>query len=208
MELPILNLAGKQVDSYELADDLLNVEVDEDLLHIAVVRHLANRRQGTHKTKTRAEVRGTGRKPWRQKGTGRARVGSVRSPIWRGGGITHGTQPRDYSKKLNAKMKRTALKHAWVSKIRDGEVLVLEDVKLSEPKTKVMYGVLKALGVDGSRVLLLLPDKDEFVERSARNLSNLALLPVPQPSVYDLLRAQHVLTTVEGMKSIEGRLGS
>ena len=164
----VYNMEGKEVGTVELNDSIFGVEVNEHLVHMAVVQHLANLRQGTQKAKTRAEVSGGGRKPWRQKGTGHARQGSTRSPQWKGGGVVFAPVPRDYSFKLNKKEKRAALKSALTSKVQDGNIIVLDKLELKEIKTKNFVKVLNNLQV--SKGLVVLADSDKNVVLSARNV--------------------------------------
>ena len=160
MELPIYNLEGERVGTYEVADELVQVPVNIPLLHQVVVAHLANKRQGTHSTKTRGEVRGGGRKPWSQKGTGRARQGSIRAPQWVGGGVVHGPKPRDYDQKINKRMRKTAIRMAWAMKVREGQVFLVQGLEtVTQPKTKTFKDLFDRLGITGRRILLLLPEK-------------------------------------------------
>lgn len=144
----VYNMLGEQVGELELSENVFGVEINHDAIHAVVKSHLANRRQGTHSAKTRAEVRGGGRKPWRQKGTGRARHGSIRSPIWTGGGITFAPKPRDYSLKVPKKVKRLAMKSALTSKVQNNQMIVLDELKFNEPKTKEMVNVLSNIKAD------------------------------------------------------------
>jgi large subunit ribosomal protein L4 len=206
MELPIYNLEGERVGTYEVADELVQVPVNIPLLHQVVVAHLANKRQGTHATKTRGEVRGGGRKPWSQKGTGRARQGSIRAPQWVGGGVVHGPKPRDYDQKINKRMRKTALRMAWAMKVRDGQVFLVDGLdNISEPKTKVFKNLFERLQILGRRILLLLPEKNEAVLRSVTNLPDVDTLPVLQPSTYDLLVHQAIVTTPDAFARVAER---
>ncbi|HID06425.1 MAG TPA: 50S ribosomal protein L4, partial [Armatimonadetes bacterium] len=138
MDIPVYNMDGERVGTYTIPDEWLNVKINKALIHQVIVAHLANRRQGTHSTKGRSEVRGGGRKPWPQKGTGRARHGSIRAPQWRGGGVVHGPKPLDWDQKVNKRMRRQAIRYAWVDKIRSGNVILLDRLEFAEPKTKRM----------------------------------------------------------------------
>ena len=164
----VLNMEGKEVGTIELSDAVFGVEVNEHLLHMAVVNQLANNRQGTQKAKTRSEVSGGGKKPWRQKGTGHARQGSTRAPQWTGGGMVFAPVPRSYSMKMNRKEKRAALKSALTSRVQENKLIVLDELKLGEIKTKAMAGVLKNLNVN--KALVVLKDNDANVVMSARNI--------------------------------------
>ena len=206
MELPIYNLEGERVGTYSVPDELVQVPVNVPLLHQVVVAHLANKRQGTHSTKTRGEVRGGGRKPWPQKGTGRARQGSIRAPQWVGGGIVHGPKPRDYDQKINKRVRKTALRMAWAIKLREGQVYLIEGLEeLEKPKTRVFKNLLDKLGLSDRKVLLLLPEKNETVLKATDNLPNVDRLPALQPSTYDLLVHQAILTTPQALEAVVER---
>ncbi|HFE65737.1 MAG TPA: 50S ribosomal protein L4, partial [Chloroflexi bacterium] len=170
MKIPVYNMAGQEVDSVELPSSIFEAKINRDLMHQALVRQMANARLGTHKTKSRGEVRLTGAKAYRQKGTGNARHGSRRAPIFVGGGVAHGPRPRKYTKKMPRKMRRAALRSALSAKARDEEILLLDDISLDAPKTKAMAALLEQLQVEDS-ALLLLAEENENVERSARNLA-------------------------------------
>lgn len=208
MDIPVYNMDGERVGTYTIPDEWLNVKINKALIHQVIVAHLANRRQGTHSTKGRSEVRGGGRKPWPQKGTGRARHGSIRAPQWRGGGVVHGPKPLDWDQKVNKRMRRQAIRYAWVDKIRSGNVILLDRLEFAEPKTKRMRKLLEALGLADEKVLLLLRKFDERVYLSARNLPQVSMLPYYQPSAYDLLNAQKVLTTCDVMDALKERIAS
>ena len=206
MELPIYNLEGERVGTYSVPDELVQVPVNVPLLHQVVVAHLANKRQGTHSTKTRGEVRGGGRKPWPQKGTGRARQGSIRAPQWVGGGIVHGPKPRDYDQKINKRVRKTALRMAWAIKLREGQVYLIEGLEeLEKPKTRVFKNLLDKLGLSDRKVLLLVPEKNETVLKATDNLPNVDRLPALQPSTYDLLVHQAILTTPQALEAVVER---
>ncbi|GBC99248.1 50S ribosomal protein L4 [bacterium HR17] len=203
MELPVYNLDGEQVGTYTVPDEWLEGELNTALLHQVVVAHLANKRQGTHATKTRGEVRGGGRKPWSQKGTGRARQGSIRAPQWVGGGIVHGPKPRDYDQKINKRMRKAALRMAWLDKVRSGQVYLVNGLEsVTRPKTKVFKVLLERLGLADRKVLLLLPEKNEAVLKSVDNLPNIDRLPALQPSTYDLLVHTAIVTTPDAFASV------
>jgi large subunit ribosomal protein L4 len=206
MDIPVYNIQGEKVGVYTIPDEWLNVKINKALIHQVIVSHLSNKRQGTHSTKTRGEVRGGGRKPWPQKGTGRARQGSIRAPQWRGGGKVHTPKPLDWDMKINKQMRKQAIKFAWIDKIRSGNVVLIDNLALEEPKTKRMYQLLQKLGIAGNKVLLLMRDFDENVYLSARNLQNVYMLPYYQPSAYDLINAEKILTTCDAMDAIKERI--
>jgi len=197
----VYNTAGEQVGEIELSDAVFGVPVHESVLHDMVVKHLAGRRTGTHDTKTRSEVRGGGRKPWRQKGTGRARHGTIRSPIWRGGGIVFGPHPRDYSYSLPQKVRRLALKSALSSKVNEGEIVVLDELKLDRPRTKDMIKILENFDIDSA--LLVTAEKDINVEKSARNIPGIKLVGVQGLNVYDLLAHSNLIITKDAVSRVE-----
>jgi large subunit ribosomal protein L4 len=203
-QVDVFNKDNKSVSKIDLPDDIFNVEVKNGLLHEVVRNHLANKRQGNASTKSRGEVRGGGRKPFKQKGTGRARAGSNRSPIWRGGGTIFGPKPRDYSYKLPKKVKWGALSSALSAKVADGEVLVVDELILSGAKTKELAGIIKGLGLDTS-VLIITPKKDEALELSARNIPNVNIARMGELNVYSILSHDKLLIlkdSVELMKEI------
>lgn len=202
MKVNVYNCAGKQVDSIELNDEIFGLEPNQDLLHRAVVMQNNNLRQGTVKTKTRSEVRGGGRKPWRQKGTGRARQGSIRAPHWVGGGLAFGPRPRSYKSSMNRKMKRLALKSAFSALAQSERIMVLDELKLAAPKTKEMAQILANLKVENS-ALLVLATKDEDVLRASRNIPALKLSPVNALNVRDLLKYQNLVLTRAAVQQIE-----
>ncbi|MGI6603652.1 MAG: 50S ribosomal protein L4 [Firmicutes bacterium] len=204
--VPLYNLQGETVGEIELSDSVFAVPMNSGLIHQAVVRHLANRRFGTSDTKTRAEVRGGGRKPWRQKGTGRARVGSIRSPLWRHGGVAFGPHPRSYAQDLPKKMRRLALKVALSEKLRSGELMVLEGLELPEAKTKQMVKVLNHLG-SPKKALIVTPERDEVVQRSARNIPGVLATVVSALNVYDLLNYGRLIITKDAVARVEEVLG-
>ncbi|MCR5502539.1 MAG: 50S ribosomal protein L4 [Lachnospiraceae bacterium] len=197
----LYNMEGKEVGTIELSDSVFGVEINENLVHQAVVQQLANNRQGTQKAKTRSEVSGGGRKPWRQKGTGHARQGSTRAPQWTGGGMVFAPVPRDYSFKLNKKEKRAALKSALTSRVNDGKIIVLDELKLEEIKTKKMQEVLDNLKV--SKALIVLEDMDKNVILSARNIPNVMTAQTNMLNVYDILKGDTLILTKGSAKKIE-----
>ena len=200
-KVSVFNMEGKEVGSLDLSDDIFGVEVNEHLVHMAVVQQLANNRQGTQKAKTRSEVRGGGRKPWRQKGTGHARQGSTRSPQWTGGGMVFAPVPRDYSFKLNKKEKRAALKSALTSRVQDGKLIVLDELKLDEIKTKRFAEVMKNLNVE--KALVVLGENDEKVVMSARNIPSVKTSLTNTINVYDILKYNTLVLTKDAVKNIE-----
>ena len=197
----VLNMEGKEVGTIELNDAVFGVEINEHLVHLAVVQHLANMRQGTQKAKTRAEVSGGGRKPWRQKGTGHARQGSTRAPQWTGGGMVFAPVPRDYSIKMNKKEKRAALKSALTSRVAEQKLVVLDELKFDEIKTKNMVNVLKNINVE--KALIVTADNDKNVYMSARNIENVKTLPANTLNVYDVLKYNTVVLTKDAVAKIE-----
>ena len=197
----VYNMEGKEVGTIELNDSVFGVELNEHLVHMAVVQQLANNRQGTQKAKTRSEVRGGGRKPWRQKGTGHARQGSTRSPQWTGGGVVFAPVPRDYSFKLNKKEKRAALKCALSSRVTDGKLIVVDELKLDEIKTKKFQAVMDNLKV--TKALVVLGDMDNNVILSARNIPNINTAQVNNINVYDILKGDTLVLTKDAVAKIE-----
>ena len=197
----VLNMEGKEVGSMELNDAVLGVEINEHLVHQAVVLQLANNRQGTQKAKTRSEVSGGGRKPWRQKGTGHARQGSTRAPQWTGGGVVFAPVPRDYSFKMNKKEKRAALKSVLTSKVQENKFIVLDELKLAEVKTKEMKKVLDNLKVNNA--LVIIGDDSENVALSARNIAGVQTASVNTINVFDMLKYNTIIATKSSVASIE-----
>lgn len=197
----IYNMEGSEVGSLELNDAVFGVKVNEHLVHMAVVQQLANNRQGTQKAKTRSEVRGGGRKPWRQKGTGHARQGSIRAPQWTGGGVVFAPVPRDYSFKLNKKEKRAALKSALTTKVNDSKFIVLDELKLDEIKTKKFQEVLNNLKVN--KALVIINENDKNVVMSARNIPAVKTALTNTINVYDILKYDTVVATKDAVATIE-----
>ncbi len=200
-KVAVLNMQGQQVEELELNDAIFGVEVNEHLLHRAVVAQLANKRQGTQSTLSRGEVRGGGAKPWRQKGTGRARVGSSRVPHWTGGGVAFAPKPRDYSKKMNKKEKRVALKSALTAKVADSKFVVVDDLSLDAIKTKDMVNVLNNLKVE--KALIVINDANKNVELSARNIQGVKMAYTNTINVYDLLKYDACVVTKAAVATIE-----
>ncbi len=197
----LYNMEGQEVGTVELLDSIFDVEINEHLVHMSVVQHLANKRQGTQKAKTRSEVRGGGRKPWRQKGTGHARQGSIRAPQFKGGGMVFAPVPRDYSFKLNRKEKRAALKSALTSVAQENKVIVLDELKLDEIKTKRFVQVMKNLNVD--KALVVLGDMDENVIISARNIPTVKTAQTNELNVYDILKYKTLVLTKDALDVIQ-----
>ena len=200
----VVNNKNEKVGEVNLREDIFNVPVKKGLLHEVVRWQMARWRAGTACTKTRGEVRGGGRKPWPQKGTGRARQGSIRAPHWVGGGVVFGPKPRDYEFKLNKKQRRLALKMALSARAQEGKVKVVEDFGLDEIKTKKFVAFLKNLGVEDA--LVVVPERDEVVEKSARNLPKVKVLPVEGLNVYDVLNYEYLIIKQEALPKIEERL--
>jgi large subunit ribosomal protein L4 len=206
MQVPVYNTKGEQVSETELRDDIFAVPVNEGLMHQALVRQLANARLGTHKAKERGEVRGGGRKPWRQKGTGRARQGSIRAPQWRGGGVVFGPTPRSYEQKMPRKMRRQALRSVLSVKASGAQVRVLDALEMDKPKTAEVIEILQNLGIESS-ALILLPQRDETILRSVRNLPKVRTLVAQYLNVRDLLKYDYILMPLPSLEVIEGILG-
>jgi len=207
MKVPLHTLSGKKrKKQVELPDHIFATPVNEAVMHQALVRQLANARLGTHKTKTRGEVRGGGRKPWRQKGTGRARHGSIREPQWRGGGTVFGPQPRSYRQKMPKKMRRLALRGGLTVKAQEGKILVLDGLEIEEPKTKEMLTILENLKVEDS-ALILLPERNTNVERSARNIPGVKTLRANYLNLRDILSHDWLIMPLGALEVIEGLLG-
>ena len=197
----VYNMEGKEVGTIELNDAVFGVKVNEHLVHMAVVQHLANKRQGTQKAKTRGEVSGGGRKPWKQKGTGHARQGSTRSPQWTGGGMVFAPVPRDYSFKINKKEKRAALKSALTSKVQDSNLIVVDELKFNEIKTKNFVAVMNNLKVE--KGLVVIEGNDANVVLSARNLPAIDTIQADEINVYDIMKAKKVVLTKNAVAKIE-----
>lgn len=198
----VFNKDGKKVSDLEIAESVFGIEPNTSAMHIVVVNYLANQRQGTQSTLTRSEVSGGGKKPWRQKGTGRARQGSTRSPQWYHGGIAHGPKPRSYSFSVNKKVRRLAMKSALSSKVAAEELVVLESLEMSEIKTKEVAKVLSNLET-GKKVLIVLPEKDDVIYRSARNIAGVKVSLVNTLNVYDILNCNTVVVLKDAVAKIE-----
>jgi len=197
----VYNMEGNEVGTMELNDAVFGVEINEHLVHLAVVRQLANNRQGTQKAKTRSEVSGGGRKPWRQKGTGHARQGSIRAPQWTGGGVVFAPVPRDYEVKMNKKERRAALKSALTSKVQENKLVVVDSLALAEAKTKEMQKVLTNLKAD--KALVVTADDEQKVVLSARNIADVQTATVNTINVYDVMKHNTVVVTKDAVASIE-----
>ena len=204
-KVQVVDASGKKVAQRELAPEVFEARVSVPLMHQVVVAGMAAIRRGTHATKTRGDVSGGGRKPWRQKGTGRARQGSIRAPQWSGGGVAHGPHPRDHSMRVNKKMKRGALRSALTDALTSGKVSVVDELSFDEPKTRRAAEVIEALELEGA-VLLVLPgpSSDGIVERSFRNLESVRVAYVPALAVYEVLAADRVLFTQGALDALEG----
>ena len=201
-KVTVYNQTGSQVGEIELAEAIFGIEPNEAVLFEAVMMQRASLRQGTHKVKTRSEVRGGGRKPWRQKGTGRARQGSIRSPQWRGGGVVFGPTPRSYGYKLPQKVRRLALKSVYSAKVAEEKFVAVESLSFAAPKTAEFANVLSALNVD-SKVLVILEEGNEFAALSARNLPNVKVATATTASVLDIVNSDKLLVTKEAISTIE-----
>ena len=200
-KIAVYKMDGTEIDQIELSDKVFGVEVNVPVMHEAVVAYLANRRQGTQTTLTRAEVSGGGKKPYRQKGTGRARQGSIRSPQWVGGGVVFAPKPRDYSKKMNKKARRLAIRSALTTRVQENKLLVLENLDLPEIKTKQMQKVLDQF--DLSKALVVLMSSDTNAILSARNIEGVKTLPAEQVNVYDILKYENLVATKDAIAKIE-----
>ena len=197
----VYNMEGNEVGTMELNDAVFGVKINEHLVHLAVVRQLANKRQGTQKAKTRSEVSGGGRKPWRQKGTGHARQGSIRAPQWTGGGMVFAPKPRDYSVKMNKKEKQLAMKSVLSEKVNENKFIVLEELTLPEIKTKRIKAVLDNLKVE--KALIVTKEKDDVVVKSANNLPTVKTAALNNINVYDILKYDTIVVTKEAVATIE-----
>ena len=201
-KIQVLNMAGKAVEELELNDAVFAIEPNTAVMHAAVVNYLANQRQGTQSTLTRTEVSGGGRKPWRQKGTGHARQGSIRAPQWTHGGIALGPKPRDYSYSLNKKVKRLALKSALSSKVAEGNMIVVDAIAMENYKTKTIAAMLKAINAEG-KTLIVLPEAEQMIIKSANNIANVKTALVNTLNVYDILNCDKFVVVVDAVKKIE-----
>ena len=201
-KIDVYNIEGKKVNDVELKEDIFGIIPNEELVHSVIVNYLANQRQGTQSTKTRAEVRGGCKKPWRQKGTGRARQGSIRAPHWVGGGIALGPKPRSYSYKLNKKERRLAIKSCLSSKVIENELTVVDKFEFNEIKTKEVAKMLNNLKLEG-KTLILLPEKNEIIQKSARNIKGVKTLSVNTINAYDLVNYKNLVVTLDTVKRLE-----
>lgn len=203
----VLNRQGEEVGELNISSEVWGGEINEALLHQAVVTYLANQRTGTASTKGRAEVRGGGRKPWRQKGLGRARHGSIRSPIWRGGGVTFGPKPRDWRKSMNKKARRSALRSALSASCKEEAITFVDAIDLPEPKTRDIVAMLRVLGLEDRKVLIVTPDRDDVVYRSARNIPGVSVTRAQDLTTYQVLNCDHMVVVADAVSVIEGVLG-
>lgn len=206
MKLAIKDLKGNPAGELDVKFEVIETGRGTQAVHDTVVAYMAGRRSGTASTKTVGEVAGTNKKPWRQKGTGRARAGSFRSPLWRGGGVTHGPKPRDFSKKVNKKVARLALRKALSERLKAGDVIVVDDLKLAAPKTKELVGALKGLAIEAKTLLLVVAAIDETVDRASRNLPDVAVVTGADVNTYELLRCDKLLFTKEAFAQLDARL--
>ena len=202
-KVTVFDKSGSQVGDLELTESIFAAEIKPDLMHDAVLAQLRGKRQGTASTKTRSEVSGGGRKPWRQKGTGRARHGTIRSPIWVGGGITFGPKPKVYKNNLPKKKRKQAVRSALSSKVAEEKFLVLDDLNFEAPKTKEVVSLLESLNIEGEKVLLLLADKDENIYKSARNLPRVKTLVAQAINIFDILNHDYVVATQNAISRVE-----
>ncbi len=203
----VINQKGEKVSSIELDDIVFNADIRDTLVQRVVVWQLAKRRSGTASTKTRGEISGGGKKPWRQKGTGRARAGTNRSPIWTGGGTIFGPKPRSYAFSLPKKMRKAALRSVLTAKLKDDQLTVIDKIELDAPKTKIFAEVVKTIGWEAEKVLFVTPEKDETLLRSSRNLYRVMVLPIEGLNVYDLLRFDRLVVLEAAVPRIHERLG-
>lgn len=206
MKVDVFDISAKKVGTMELSDAVFAQEYNEPLVHQVVVAQMANKRQGNKSTLTRSEVRGGGIKPWRQKGTGRARQGSIRSPQWTGGGVVFAPKQRDFSQKINKKMKRAATVSALSAKVADNDFIVLKELELKEGKTRLMAAILKSFGID-TKVLLVVSGNDENVLRASANIENLTVISADLVNVYDLAANAKCIATKEAVEAIEKAYG-
>ena len=207
-KIDVYNIEGKKVSDIELADSVFGIEPNEKIVHSVLVNYMANQRQGTSNTKTRAEVSGGGRKPWRQKGTGNARQGSIRATQWRGGGIVFGPTPRDYSKKQNKKERRLALKSALSYKVIDKELIIVDDIKFETSKTKEMMNFLKTLNIVNEKVLIVLTELDENICLSSRNMGNVKVIRTDEVNTLDVVTADKMVITASALNKLQEALSN
>lgn len=202
MDMPVYSKEGEKIDSVQLDAEKFGGPIRATLLRDALLMYEANRRQGTASTKTKAEVAGGGKKPWVQKHTGRARVGSIRSPLWKGGGVSFGPKPRDYAYLIPKKAKKMAFYSALATRVQDGELVVVDDLNFEVPKTKYMIKILKALGISGGSCLIIIPKADEVVWKSARNIPYVKVATCAGLNAYEILKPKKILLTREALSSI------
>lgn len=202
-KLSLYNKTGSQVGEVNLNDNVFGVEVNKPVVHRTLVAQMAAMRSGTHKTKTRGEVKASGKKPWRQKGTGRARQGSTVAPHWVGGGNAFGPSPRSYAKKVNKKEKRLALKSVLSNKVEEGKFIIVDSFSLDQPKTKEMANILAGLKVNDKKTVIILPGSNEAVYKSARNIPNVKTVVMQALNVYDLLNCEYIVATKDAVAAIE-----
>ncbi len=206
--VPVCNMQGDEVEELDLSPAVWEAPVNDALMHQVVVAYLANQRAGSASTRGRAEVRGGGRKPWRQKGLGRARHGSIRSPIWRGGGVTFGPKPRDYRKSVNKKARRNALKSALSAVNEESAITFLDEIDLPRPKTRDIVQMLRVLGLENRKVLIVMPERDDTAYRSVRNIPNVSIMRAEDLNTYEVLNAEHLIVVRDAVPVIEGVLAS
>lgn len=203
MDIPVYSKEGEKIDNVLLDEGKFGGPVRNILLRDAVIMYEANKRQGTASTKTKGEVAGGGKKPWVQKHTGRARAGSIRSPLWKGGGVVFGPKPRDYSYTIPKKARKLALYSALAARVRDNELVVVEDFHFDAPKTKQMVGILKALKIHGERCLIVIPKADKMVWKSARNIPSVKVMTSAELNAYEVLKPEKILLTKEALSNIK-----
>jgi large subunit ribosomal protein L4 len=201
-KIDVYNIEGKKVSDVELKEEIFGIEPNEAIVHSVVVNYLANQRQGTKSTKTRAEVSGGGKKPWRQKGTGRARQGSIRAPHWVGGGVALGPRPRSFKYRVNKKERRLAIRSVLSSKVLENQLVVVDSLPLNEIKTKNMVNALTNLKVEG-KTLIVIPEKNDNVQKSARNIEGVKTILVNTINAYDLLKYKNLVMTLDAVKKLE-----
>lgn len=207
-KMDVYDIQGKKVSTVDLKDEIFGIEPNEAVVHSVLVNFLANQRQGTQNTKTRSEVSGGGRKPWRQKGTGNARQGSIRATQWRGGGIVFGPTPRDYSKKQNKKERRLALKSALSYKVIDKELIIVDDIKFETSKTKEMMNFLKTLNIVNEKVLIVLTELDENICLSSRNMGNVKVIRTDEVNTLDVVTADKMVITASALNKLQEALSN
>lgn len=202
-EIDIKDIKNKSVDKVSLKEDVFGLPVKKEILHSAVVNFLANQRQGTHATKTRGNVKGGSSKPWKQKNTGRARAGTIRSPLWKGGGTVFGPHPRDYSYSMNKKQRKLALKTALSAKLKENQMIVVDSLQLDAPKTKAMVAILDSLGLTGKKVLIVTKEKDDNVYLSSRNIPYIKVKRASDINTYSVMVSDCILVTKDALMSVQ-----